>query len=83
MMTSSALEAQDARALARRRGMGMRPLRQRRVQVDRVRHHRRADDPDGEVERARCRARSGMSPLSEPCTEGPIVQRLVQEAERR
>ena len=65
-----ALEAQHAAAFVVV-AAGHAALGQRGVEIDDVRHDGRADDPDGEVERAEPR-RPGSSPCSDPWAEGPI-----------
>ena len=76
-----ALEAQHAAALAVV-AAGHAALGQRGVQVDHVRHHGRADDADGEVERAAA-AQAGQEAAQRAVRGGADPQRLIQEAQRR
>ena len=43
------------------------------VEVDRVRHHGRADDPDGDVDRLGVPCRPGSRLCAAPPAEGPIL----------
>ena len=78
MITSSALEAQHAAALAVV-AAGHAALGQRGVQVDHVRHHGRADDADREVERAAA-AQAGQEAAQRAVRRRADAQRLIQEA---
>ena len=72
------LEAQHAPALVVV-SAGHAPARQRRVQVDHVRHHRRADDPDRQVQRVGP-AQARYQTAQRIVRGGADAQHLIQEA---
>ena len=74
----SAAARARSRVVARRDAV----LRQRRVQVDDVRHDRRAEDAGGEQDASRCPSKPGMKPCAAVAGVEADAQRVVEEAER-